>query len=133
MYIYIFTYIHIHLHKYAHPLLSGVRVCRCRGCCSLSVCVCVCVCVCDLRIVLQVGDEMLPTRTTRYTDAVNLFRLSELLVEPPLSGGDGLAFMAPLYSSFQKDGIFREPNLPKHIHSKVFIYLSMYIYIYIYI
>ena len=28
----------------------------------------------------KVGDEMMPTRTTGYTDMVNLFRLSELLL-----------------------------------------------------
>lgn len=67
---------------------------------------------------VKVGDEMKPRHTTRYTDAILMFRNSEKPPEPSLLLGDGLAMSAPLYSSFQKDGIFREPRLPKHIHDK---------------
>jgi hypothetical protein len=67
---------------------------------------------------VKVGDEMKPRHTNRFTDAILITRNSEKPPEPSLLLGDGLAMSAPLYSSFQKDGIFREPWLPKHIHDK---------------
>eukprot|EP00967_Tisochrysis_lutea_P019378 scaffold21977_cov32-Tisochrysis_lutea.AAC.5 len=62
---------------------------------------------------VKVGNELKPRHTARFTDVVNTFRNSEKPSEPSLLLGDGLAMSAPMYSSFQKDGIFREPRLPK--------------------
>ncbi|EOD40768.1 hypothetical protein EMIHUDRAFT_108430 [Emiliania huxleyi CCMP1516] len=66
---------------------------------------------------VKVGKETKPTTLKRFTDAILIFR------EPAeeQEGGsrrEGIEFTAPLYSSFQRDGVFREPRLPKHIHSK---------------